>query len=121
MVGACFFDGSYASGTAASAPLATHWCAPAGVLLSSHSYLNRFSKKWLLHFVGVWVQVTSSPLVIASVPLPVRKLLFQPRPCCSMLVASGAGPTSFASPAPWVLPKVWPPAISATVSSSSIA
>ena len=38
-----------------------------------------------------------------------------------MPAASGSGPTSAASPAPWVLPKVWPPAISATVSSSFMA
>jgi hypothetical protein len=36
--------------------------------------------------------------------------------------ASGSGPTWLAgSAAPWALPKVWPPAISATVSSSFIA
>ena len=35
---------------------------------------------------------------------------------------SGSGPTcASASPAPWVLPKVWPPAISANVSSSFMA
>ena len=39
-------------------------------ILNSHSYLNKFSKKLLLHLVGVVVQVTSSPLVIASAPLP---------------------------------------------------
>ena len=33
----------------------------------------------------------------------------------------GLGPTCDAGPAPWVLPKVWPPAMSATVSSSFIA
>src|SRR5664279_713014 len=104
MVGTCFLDGSCASGIVASAPLATHWCAPAGLLLSSHSYPNRFSKKELLHFVGVLDQVTSRPLPIASAPLPVPKLLFQPRPCSSRLAASGLGPTSFTSPAPWVLP-----------------
>ena len=39
-----------------------------------------------------------------------------------MPAPSGSGPTwSSASPAPWVLPKVWPPAISATVSSSFMA
>ena len=75
----------------------------------------------LLHFVGVVVQVTSRPLVIASPPLPVPKLLFQPKPCASMSAASGSAPTCDAGPAPWVLPKVWPPAISATVSSSFIA
>src|SRR4029450_6727226 len=35
---------------------------------------------------------------------------------------SGSGPQySFALAAPWALPKVWPPALSATVSSSSMA
>src|SRR5215475_7225783 len=38
-----------------------------------------------------------------------------------MRAPSGAGPISDGSPAPWVLPNVWPPAISATVSSSFIA
>src|SRR6476659_11220266 len=103
MVGICFFDLSYASGIVASAPFAFHCFAPAGLFVSSHSLLNRFSKKWLLHFVGVCVQVTSGPPVIASFPLPVANLLFQPRPCSSMLAPSGSAPTSVASPAPWVL------------------
>ncbi len=34
-------------------PLATHCCAPAGLFVSSHSKPNRFSKKLLLHWVGV--------------------------------------------------------------------
>src|SRR5688500_849953 len=106
MVGRCFFDGSCASGMLGSAPLAFHCCAPAGLLVSSQSYLNRFSKKWLLHFVGVCDQVTSSPLVIVSQPLPLLKLLFQPRPICSMSEASGSAPTCLVSPAPCVLPKV---------------
>src|SRR3954451_15488073 len=38
-----------------------------------------------------------------------------------MAAPSGSAPTSDGSPAPWVLPKEWPPAISATVSSSFIA
>src|SRR6202022_831014 len=38
-----------------------------------------------------------------------------------MALPSGSGPISDGSPAPCVLPKVWPPAISATVSSSFIA
>jgi hypothetical protein len=59
--------------------------------------------------------------VIASPPLPLACALFQPRPCCSIGAASGSGPTSFASPAPCVLPNECPPAISATVSSSFIA
>ena len=62
--------------------------------------------------------MTSRPLVIVSLPLPVPSLFFQPRPCSSMGAASGSGPNSFALPAPWVLPKVWPPAMRATVSSS---
>lgn len=37
IVGRCFFDGSNASGITASAPFATHWCAPAGLFVSSHS------------------------------------------------------------------------------------
>src|SRR5215475_3878129 len=92
MVGTRFFVGSNGSGIVAGAPLATHWCAPAGLLLSSHSKPNRFSKKLLLHLVGVWVQVTSMPLVIASPALPLPKLLFQPRPCCSRLAPSGSAP-----------------------------
>src|SRR5215211_3967720 len=64
MVGTRFFEGSCASGIVALAPFATHWCAPAGLLESSHSKPNRFSKKLLLHRVGVLVQVISRPLVI---------------------------------------------------------
>src|SRR5580704_3672546 len=106
MVGTCFFALSKASGIEASAPFAFHCCAPAGLLVSSHSYLNKLSKKWLLHLVGVCDQVTSGPPVIASAPTPVPNLLFQPRPCSSMAAPSGAGPSSDGSPAPWVLPKV---------------
>jgi hypothetical protein len=56
------------------------------------------------------------PLVMQSAPLPLRKLLRQPSPCSVMSAPSGSAPTSLASPAPCVLPKLWPPAISATVS-----
>jgi hypothetical protein len=38
-----------------------------------------------------------------------------------MFEASGSRPTVSTGPAPWHLPKVWPPAVSATVSASSIA
>ena len=58
---------------------------------------------------------------MASAPIPVPNLLFQPRPWSSRAPLSGSGPTSDGSPAPWVLPNVWPPAISATVSSSFMA
>src|SRR6516164_11475323 len=106
MVGTCRFDGSKASGIVAVVPLALNCQAPAGLFVSSHSLLNRFSKKRLLHFVGVWDQMTSGPPVIASGPLPVPNLLFQPRPCSSIGAASGSGPSSDGSPAPWVFPKV---------------
>src|SRR6185436_20139380 len=106
MVGTCFFALSKASGIVAAAPLAFHCFAPAGLAVSSHSLLNRLSKKWLLHLVGVCVQVTSGPPVMASAPMPVPCLLFQPRPCSSSAPLSGSGPTSEGSPAPWVLPKL---------------
>ena len=72
------------------APFATHWLAPPGLFVSSHSLPNRIVKKSLLHFVGVVVQVTSSPLVIVSAPLPVPKLLRHPKPCSSRSDASGS-------------------------------
>src|SRR5882724_3133589 len=93
IVGRRFFDESCASGIIASAPFATHWCAPAGLFVSSHSKANRFSKKLLLHLVGVVVQVTSRPLVIVSPPLPVAKLFFHPKPCSSRPDPSGSGAT----------------------------
>src|SRR3954449_9939410 len=100
MVGTCFFDLSWASGMVAAAPFAFHCCAPAGLLVSSHSLLNRFSKKWLLHLVGVCDQITSGPPVMVSAPWPVPCLLFQPSPWSSMAPISGSGPTSDGSPAP---------------------
>src|SRR6476660_6055973 len=103
MVGTCFFDLSKASGIVAAPFLAFHCWAPAGLLVSSHSYLNRFSKKWLLHMVGVCDQVTSGPPVMASGPMPVPCLLFQPRPWSSIAPPSGSGPISDGSPAPCVL------------------
>ena len=101
--------------------LGRHWLAPAGLLNSSHSLPYRISRKLLSHLVGVWVQMTSRPLLTASMPTPVPCGLCQPRPCSSRGAASGSGPTSSASPLPWVLPKVWPPTISAAVSISFIA
>ena len=121
ILGACFFVLSKASGMMAGAFFARHCLAPAGLFSSSYSKPNRFSKKLLLNFVGVLVQVTSGPPVMQSGPMPVLYLLFQPRPWSSRAPASGSGPTSDGSPAPWVLPKLWPPAINATVSSSFIA
>ena len=78
MVGTCFFDGSCASGTSGGArPSPAIAWRPPGLLLSSHSFSNRFLKNRLLHLVGVCVQVTSRPLpVIVSAPKPV--------PCCAL-------------------------------------
>ena len=56
--------GSCASGIVAAASFATHWCAPAGLFVSSHSWPKRFSKNSLPHFVGVLVHVTYSMLGI---------------------------------------------------------
>ncbi len=58
---------------------------------------------------------------MVSAPMPLPCLLAQPKPCASSSPPSGSTPTWLAAPAPWVLPKVWPPAISATVSSSFMA
>ena len=55
---------------------------------------------------------------MVSAPLPVPYWLIQPRPLPCTGQPSGSGPTSSGLPAPCVLPKVWPPAMSATVSSS---
>jgi hypothetical protein len=70
IVGRRFVDGSCASGTVASASFATHCFAPAGLSWSSHSKPNRFWKNPAPHWVGVFVQVTSRPLVIVSAPFP---------------------------------------------------
>src|SRR3954470_16937606 len=104
MVGKRFFEGSCASGIVAFAPCATHCCAPAGLLVNSHSCPKRFSKKLLLHLVGLVDQVTSRPLVMVSPPLPVPKLFLQPMPCSSRPAASGSGATCDVGAAPWVLP-----------------
>jgi hypothetical protein len=61
------------------------------------------------------------PLVVVSTPLPVPKAFFQPSPISSRGAPSGSRPTNAGSPAPWHLPKVWPPATRATVSSSFMA
>src|SRR5918993_5871509 len=107
IIGACRFVGSCASGTVpcASGFLGVHCLAPAGLVVSSHSYLNRFSRNPLSHLVGLLVHAPSRPLVIAWGPLPLPCLFFQPSPCSSMGAPSGSGPIcSPAGAAPWVLP-----------------
>src|SRR5215216_4416170 len=86
IMGACRFDGSCASGTVlfASGFRGLHCFAPAGLSVSSHSYLNRFSRNPLSHLVGSFVQAPSRPLVIVWGPTPVPYELRQPRPCASM-------------------------------------
>ena len=60
--------------------------------------------------------------MIVSPPLPLPNVLRQPRPCSSRPAPSGSAPTYRSeSAAPCALPNVWPPAMSATVSSSFIA
>src|SRR4051794_29995674 len=120
-MGACLFDGSCASGTVpwASGFFGLHCFAPPGLVVCSQSYLCRFSRNPLSHFVGSLVQAPSSLLVTVCAPVPVPNVFLQPRPCSSRGAPSGSGPTYWsAGAAPCVLPKVWPPAISATVSSS---
>src|SRR5207244_3646331 len=80
IIGACRFDGSCASGTVpwASGFLGVHWFAPAGLVVSSQSYLNRLSRYPLSHVVGLSVQAPSIPLVTVSSPLPVPKVFLQP-------------------------------------------
>src|SRR6187551_1400252 len=109
MAGARLFDGSKGSGTVpAPAPaFGFHCCAPAGLFVNSHSKPNKFSKKLLLHFVGVVVHAPSRPLVMVSAPAPVPKVFFQPRLCCSIPAPAGSLPIYLlGSAAPWVLPKV---------------
>src|SRR6476620_5909023 len=95
IIGACRLAGSCASGTVpcASGFFGVHCLAPAGLVVSSHSYLNRFSRKPLSHLVGLLVHAPSSPLVIVWAPLPLPYLFFQPRPCSSIGAPSGSGPT----------------------------
>src|SRR3712207_1122561 len=72
IIGACRLDGSCASGTVpwASGFLGFHCFAPARLVVKSQSYLYRFSRNPLSHFVGLLVQAPSMPLVIVSGPLP---------------------------------------------------
>src|SRR6188474_2994625 len=111
IIGAWRLLGSCASGTVpcASGFFGFHCFAPAGLSVSSHSYLKRFSRKPLSHFVGLLVQAPSRPLVIVWAPLPLPCLFFQPRPWSSMRAPSGSGPTFDPGAAPCVLPKEWPP------------
>src|SRR5918993_2866229 len=102
IIGACRFDGSCASGTVpwAEESVGVHCFAPAGLVVSFQSYLNRLSRNPLSHFVGSLVHAPSSPLVRVWTPLPLPKAFLQPRPCSSRGAASGSGPTYSALTAP---------------------
>src|ERR671916_1671158 len=86
IMGACRLLASCASGTVprASGFLGVHCLAPAGLVVSSHSYLNRFSRNPLSHWIGLLVHAPSSPLVIVWAPLPLPYLFLQPSPCSSI-------------------------------------
>src|SRR5262245_66163126 len=110
IIGAWRLDGSCASGTVpwASGFLGFHCLAPAGLMVSSHSYLKRFSRKPLSHLVGLLVQAPSSPLVIVWAPLPLLNLFVQPMPWFSIGAASGSAPTlPVAGAAPCVVANEW--------------
>ena len=116
------WPGTWASGVrGASASLGVHCRAPAGLLVCTHSWPNRFSRYSLSQRVGFWVQLPSMPLVIVNSPAPVPSGLCQPRPMASSGAISGGAPILSALTMPWLLPKAWPPAIRATVSSLFIA
>ena len=123
MKGVCVWAGSWASGTVATAvaPAGVYCDLPPGLVVSSHSWLCRFSKKLLSHLTGSLVQAPSRALVTVSLAMPEPAPLVQPKPCSSMEAPSGSGPTRSSVWAPCALPKVWPPAMSATVSSSFMA
>ena len=72
------------------------------------------------HLIGVGVHAPSMPLVMVWSPMPLSWPLAQPSPCCAMSAPSGSAPTSDGVARAVALPKVWPPAVSATVSSSFI-
>ncbi len=72
--------------------------------------------------MGFVVHAPSGPPVIVSAPFPVPNRLLHPSPCSSIGAPSGSGPRCAPdSAAPWDFPKVCPPAIRATVSSSFMA
>ena len=104
-----------------SASLATHCQAPAGLFSSSHSWREEELEEVVapphrgagpgdLEAGGDGVRALAAAVGAA----PAQALLLERR-------ALGLGADEVGSPAPCVLPNVWPPAMSATVSSSFIA
>src|SRR5690606_22648574 len=109
MIGACILVPSCASGTFFiwSAFFGTHWIAPAGLFVCTHSKPCRLVRYIMLQAVGAAVHAPSSPLVTVSSALPLPHLFFQPKPCSSRPAAAGSGPTHLdGACAPWALPKV---------------
>ena len=105
-----------------------HCIAPPGLFVCVQSYLYSKWKYPASHLVGLAVHAPSNPEVITYVPVPAAvvvvvlpNVFFQPIPICSMDAPAGSGPTYVVDgAAPCALPKVCPPAISATVSVSFI-
>src|SRR5690606_11425952 len=95
IIGAWNLPLTWASGTvvAAAPSLGTHWIAPAGLRVCSHSKLNRFCKYIMVHWVGAEVQAPSRPLPTVSSALPLPHLFFHPKPCSSSPAAAGSAPT----------------------------
>ena len=125
MIGAWRFDGSCASGTRFAAwPFAgIHWVAPAGLFVCTQSKANRLSRYCVVQAIGFADQAPSRPLVTVSRAVALAALVL---PAEALLLDAGrrrarARRTWPGRAAPCALPKVWPPAISATVSSSFIA
>ena len=108
MIGLYLIDGSSTStGLSSSLILIGSYCqAPAGLFLSSHSYLKSMSKYPLSNFVGSVVHAPSIPDVTVSLPTPLEVLFIQPRPCSLIAAPSGSASRLSALPLPCVLPMV---------------
>lgn len=57
IVGLRFFDGLNGFGIIFGAFIVSNWIALVGLRVCIYLYLNRFSKKQLFYWVGVWVQI----------------------------------------------------------------
>jgi hypothetical protein len=128
MVGFCFFSpcaegiGDRRFGRILGGP--TGWRRPATGGPAPTRSRRGSRRRSSLHCAGVWVQVTSSPEADGiRTDDPCRTCSpFQPKPWSSRSAASGfRSRRARDASAPWVLPKVCPPAMSATVSSSFMA
>ena len=125
IIGACRFDGSCASGTVSSAAPVRRastagrrpgsWSAPTRSRTGSR---RSRCPTWSGRGPGALEAAGDRVVALAGAErvLPAEALLLDRR-----AFGLAARRARSASAAPWALPKVWPPAISATVSSSFIA